>query len=199
MRKCPEWTKKFTCISFVHYIRDTAAGPHFPVNNLAHSGGGSARTMLYCHFSVPYSQAAGPPYCSPPAREYASPPAADRRRDTDRWRRQLTRLPKPFSQYPPLTLRYGMMRLLRCASGAARTGQWLQGPARTFDMIVLTERGCGFTSSPAIPVPQAVHASKAIPQQSLTCILIMSGSLSHCLSRYKGDRAVRERIGAGCC
>lgn len=155
--------------------------------------------VLYFIQMVPYSQAAGPPYCSPPAREYASPPAADRRRDTDRWRRQLTRLPKPFSQYPPLTLRYGMMRLLRCASGAARAGQWPWGPARTFDMIVLTERGCGFTSSPAIPVPQAVHASKAIPQQSLTCILIMSGSLSHCLSRYKGDRAVRERIGAGCC
>ena len=186
-------------ISFAHHIRDTAAGSHFPVNSLAHFGGGFARTMLYCHFSVPYSQAARPPYTSPPAREYASPPAADRRRDTDRWRRQLTRLPKPFPQYPPLTLRYGMMRLLRCASGAARAGQWLQGPARTFDMIVLTERGCGFTSSPAIPVPQAVHASKAIPQQSLICILIMSGSLSHCLSRYKGDRAVRERIGAGCC
>ena len=37
-----------------------------------------------------------------------------------------------------------------------------------------------------IPVPQAVLASIAIPQQSLTCILTMSGSLSHCLSRYIG-------------
>ena len=38
---------------------------------------------------------------------------------------------------------------------------------------------------PCISVPQAVHASKAMPQQSLTCILTMSGSLSHCLSRCR--------------
>ena len=126
------------------------------------------------------------PTAHPRHREYASPPAANRRRDTDRWRRQLTKLPRPFPQYPPLTLRYGMMRLLRCASGAACAGQWLWGPARTFDMIVLTEQRMRSRLLSYIPVPQAVLASIAIPQQSLTCILTMSGSLSHCLSRCIG-------------
>lgn len=108
-----------------------------------------------------------------------------KRRDTDsRWR-QLTNLPMPYPPYPPLTLRYGMMRLLRCASGAACAGQWLWGPARTFDMIVLTEQRMRSRLLSYIPVPQAVLASIAIPQQSLTCILTMSGSLSHCLSRCK--------------
>lgn len=149
--------------------------------------------------AVPYFQAAGPPCCSPPAREYASPPAANWRRDTDRWRRQLTRLPRPFPQYPPLTLRYGMTRLLRCASGAACAGQWSWVPARTFDVIVLTGQRWDFHPLSCISVPQAVKASKAMPQQSLTCILTMSGSLSRCLSRCKEGRAVRERTGAGCC
>ena len=126
------------------------------------------------------------PTAHPGTWEYASPPAANRRRDTDRWRRQLTKLPRPFPQYPPLTLRYGMMRLLRCASGAACAGQWLWGPARTFDMIVLTEQRMRPRLLSYIPVPQAVLASIAIPQQSLTCILTMSGSLSHCLSRCIG-------------
>ena len=84
-----------------------------------------------------------------PAWEYASPSAANRRRDTDRWRRQLTRLPRPFPQYPPLTLRYGMTRLLRCASGAACAGQWSWVPARTFDVIVLTGQRWDFTPVPA--------------------------------------------------
>ena len=126
------------------------------------------------------------PTAHPRHREYASPPAANRRRNTDRWRRQLTKLPRPFPQYPPLTLRYGMMRLLHCASGAACAGQWLWGPARTFDMIVLTEQRMRPRLLSYIPVPQAVLASIAIPQQSLTCILTMSGSLSHCLSRCIG-------------
>lgn len=39
---------------------------------------------------------------------------------------------------------------------------------------------------PCISVPQAVYASKAMPQQSLTCVLIMSWSLSHCLPRCRG-------------
>lgn len=146
--------------------------------------------MLY--FNVPYSQAAGPPYCSSPAWEYASPPAANWRCDTDRRRRQLTRLPRPFPQYPPFTLRYRMTRLLRCASDAACAGQWPWGSARAFDMIVLTKRGIRSHLLPCIPVPQAVYASKAMPQQSLTCILIMRGSLSHCLPRYNGEGAVRE-------
>ena len=86
---------------------------------------------------------------TPGTREYASPPAANRRRDTDRGRRQLTRLPKPLPQYPPLTLRYGTMRLLRCASGVACAGQWPWVPARTFDVIVLTEQRYALTPLPA--------------------------------------------------
>lgn len=118
----------------------TATGSLFPVNYMDYSDGGFVRTILSFTILVPYSQAAGPPYCSFPAREYASPPAANWRRDTDRWWRHLTKLPRPFPQYPPLTLRYGIVRLLRCASGAACAGQWPWVPARAFDMIVLTEQ-----------------------------------------------------------
>lgn len=59
---------------------------------------------------VPYSQATGLPYCSPPAREYPSPSAAYRHRDTDSRRRQVTKLPKPCPQYPPFTLENGIVR-----------------------------------------------------------------------------------------
>ena len=56
---------------------------------------------------VPYCQAAGLPYCSPPAREYPSRLRLHKRHDTDsRWR-QVTKLPRPCPQYPPFTLRYG--------------------------------------------------------------------------------------------
>ena len=69
--------------------------------------------------SVPYFQATGPPYCSPPARypaslgrEYPGPSAAYRRRDTDGRRRQLTMLPRPCPQHPPFTLGNGILRFL---------------------------------------------------------------------------------------
>ena len=140
--------------------------------------------MIYYHFAVPYSQAAGPPCCSPPAREYASPPAANRRHDTDRWRRQLTRLPRPFPQYPPLTLRYGMTRLLCCASGSACAGQWPWVPARTFDVIVLTEQRYAITPSLHL-CPAGSPCVQSHAAASLTCILTMSGSLSRCLSRCR--------------
>ena len=61
---------------------------------------------------VPYCQAAGLPYCSPPAREYPSRLRLHKRHDTDsRWR-QVTKLPRPCPQYPPFTLRYGNMLVL---------------------------------------------------------------------------------------
>lgn len=61
---------------------------------------------------VPYCQAAGLPYCSPPAREYPSRLRLHKRHDTNgRWR-QVTRLPRPCPQYPPFTLRYGNMLVL---------------------------------------------------------------------------------------
>ena len=37
-------------------------------------------------------------------------PALVRRRDTNRRWRQVTKLPGPFPQHPPLTLRYGYLR-----------------------------------------------------------------------------------------
>ena len=37
-------------------------------------------------------------------------PATARRRDTSRWWRQLTKLPRPIPQYLPFTLRYGSLR-----------------------------------------------------------------------------------------
>ena len=61
---------------------------------------------------VPYCQAAGLPYCSPPAREYPSRLRLHKRHDTNgRWR-QVTKLPRPCPQYPPFTLRYGNMLVL---------------------------------------------------------------------------------------
>ena len=37
-------------------------------------------------------------------------PATVRRRDTNRRWRQVTKLPRPFPQYPPFILRYGFLR-----------------------------------------------------------------------------------------
>ena len=69
------------------------------------SGIGSQKSQSSC--LVPYYQAAGLPYCSPPAREYPSRLRLHKRHDTDsRWR-QVTKLPRPCPQYPPFTLRYG--------------------------------------------------------------------------------------------
>ena len=74
------------------------------------SGIGSQKSQSSC--LVPYYQAAGLPYCSPPAREYPSRLRLHKRHDTDsRWR-QVTKLPRPCPQYPPFTLRYGNMLVL---------------------------------------------------------------------------------------
>ena len=109
---------------------------------------------------VPYYQVAGPLYCSSPAREYVSKPAADRQRDTDGWWRQVTKLPRPIPQYPPFTLRYGSNAhcsiTLRARPSA---GQQVQGPARTFDAIVLTGRR-GERSPPFVPLPARRQSSR---------------------------------------
>ena len=39
-------------------------------------------------------------------------PALVRRRDTNRRWRQVTKLPRPFPQYPPFILRYGFLRCI---------------------------------------------------------------------------------------
>ena len=161
---------------------------------LSDSGDGFIRTtvcyILVCHILRRQDR----PTAHPRHGEYASPLATNQRRDTDRRRRQLTRLPRPFPQYPPFTLRYGIMRLLRYASGAAYAGQWTWGSARTFDMIVLTERETRPRLLSCVPTPQAVYASKTMPQQSLTCIPIISGSLSHCLSRCSGRMLSESKL-----
>lgn len=72
-------------------------------------------------------------------------------RDTNRRWRQVTKLPRPFPQYLPFTLRYGSLRcvprLRRCHTPDSRPGV-----ARTFDVIALTGRERkGITSfSPAL-------------------------------------------------
>ena len=66
-------------------------------------------------------------------------PAMARRRDTSRRWRQVTKLPRPFPQYLPFTLRYGCLRCLpRLRRYQRRTSR--PGVARTFDVIALTGR-----------------------------------------------------------
>ena len=48
--------------------------------------------------------------------------------------------PKPISQHPSFTLRYGNVRMHDCASGDTVAGQQHRFPARTFDVIGLTGR-----------------------------------------------------------
>ena len=78
-------------------------------------------------------------------------PNTARWRDTDRRRRQLTKLPIPVPQYLPFTLRYGCLRciprLRRCHAPDSHAGI-----ARAFDVIGLTGRGRGFHPPPfAVP------------------------------------------------
>ena len=130
------------------------------------SGIGSQKSQSSC--LVPYYQAAGLPYCSPPAREYPSRLRLHKRHDTDsRWR-QVTKLPRPCPQYPPFTLRYGNMLVLldlaaHGGSGAAmRRLQALRVAARAFEVILFDRniRGGREKLLPSLshPYPQAVIA-----------------------------------------
>ena len=47
-------------------------------------------------------------------------PGAAHRRDTDKRRRQVTKLPKPIPQYLPFTLRYGFCSASRVYGAAKR-------------------------------------------------------------------------------
>ncbi len=71
-------------------------------------------------------------------------------RDTNRWRRQVTKLPIPIPQYLPFTLRYGFLRciprLRRCHTPDSHAGV-----ARAFDVIGLTGRGRGLSPPFAVP------------------------------------------------
>ena len=77
--------------------------------------------------------------------------------------------------------------LTACGTGMqGRRQVRILGSVKTIISKVRAEPRMRTRLLPCIPVPQAVNASKAIPQQSLTCIPIMSRSLSYCLPRYKG-------------
>ena len=67
------------------------------------------------------------------------------------------------------------MRLLRCASGAANTGQWLRDSARTFDMIVLTKWECCPAS---FPVP---HSAGSL------CVQCHAAAESHLHTDYEQE------------
>ena len=79
------------------------------------------------------------------------------RRDTSRRWRQVTKLPRPFPQHLPFTLRYGC---LRCVSRLAALPEPSDHPgvARTFDVIALTSRERKDHLLYSGPDPQAVLA-----------------------------------------
>ena len=90
-------------------------------------------------------------------------PTLVRWRDTNRRWRQLTKLPRPFPQYPPFILRYGFFAV-HPASMALPAPDSHPGVARTFDAIVLTGRRTGFTPFRSASGPQAVLAIEWLMQ-----------------------------------
>ncbi len=102
-----------------------------------------------------------------------------RRRDTSRRRRQLTKLPGPIPQNPPLTLRYGCLRLSCHASGVTNTGQLFCFQFAFFMQSLL----------------QSFHRQSWVQNRTVTdftCILILSGNLSHYLSRCSNPHNIPE-------
>ena len=71
------------------------------------------------------------------------PPMVSRHHDTDRRWRQLTKLPWPFPQYPPFTLRYGKSAWFSPSGGSWRSRHYqyliqsFRFTARTLDTILL--------------------------------------------------------------
>ena len=90
-------------------------------------------------------------------------PALVRRRDTNRRWRQVTKLPRPFPQYPPFILRYGFFAA-HPTSMALPEADSYPGVARTFDAIVLTGRRTRFHPLSVRPGPQAVLAIEWLMQ-----------------------------------
>ena len=109
-------------------------------------------------------------------------PSVALRRDTDRRRRQLTKLPIPVPQYLPFTLRYGCLRriprLRRCHAPDSHAGI-----ARAFDVIGLTGRGRGFHPL-SLSLAAGSRGVEWLMQDAVTYILTMSRSLSCCFSRF---------------
>lgn len=112
-------------------------------------------------------------------------PGVALRRDTDRRRRQLTKLPIPVPQYLPFTLRYGCLRciprLRRCHAPDSHAGI-----ARAFDVIGLTGRGRGFHPL-SLSLAAGSRGVEWLMQDAVTYILTMSRSLSCCFSRFNGS------------
>lgn len=114
-------------------------------------------------------------------------PNMARRRDTNRRRRQVTKLPIPIPQYLPFTLRYGFLRciprLRRCHAPDSHAGI-----ARAFDVIGLTGRDRGLH-----PLSLALSAGSPgaewLMQDAITYILDMNRRLSCCFSRCFGSYA----------
>ena len=117
---------------------------------------------------VPYCQAAGLPYCSPPAREYPSRLRLHKRHDTDsRWR-QVTKLPRPCPQYPPFTLRYGnnWFSLLAAHGGpgaATRRSQALRVAARAFEIILFDGAAGRKRKTVSLPCPARARRQSSRP------------------------------------
>ena len=112
-------------------------------------------------------------------------PNTARWRDTNRRRRQLTKLPIPIPQYLPFTLRYGCLRriprLRRCHAPDSHAGI-----ARAFDVIGLTGRGRGFHPL-SLSLAAGSPGAEWLMQDAIAYILTMSRSLSCCFSRFNGS------------
>ena len=126
-------------------------------------------------------------------------PNAARWRDTDRRRRQLTKLPIPVPQYLPFTLRYGCLRriprLRRCHAPDSHAGI-----ARAFDVIGLTGRGRGFHPL-SLSLAAGSRGVEWLMQDAVTYILTMSRSLSCCFSRFNrscsGSKLTENAVNRG--
>ena len=135
---------------------------------------------------VPYSQTTGSPYTG-----NMQACLRHKRRDTIRRRRQVTKLPRPFPQYPPFSQRYRFLRMRCCVLALPMpfTGQGALG--------LRCDRGrmtSGMSSFLAGRHSQAVFASGPIPQQRGACILDMNGAFPRYLSRYSDCMAISGTI-----
>ena len=113
-------------------------------------------------------------------------PGMAHRRDTDKRRRQLTKLPIPIPQYLPFTLRYGRLRSLprlrRCHAPDSHAGI-----ARAFDTIGLTGRDRGKSPPLSLSLTAGSRGVEWLMQDAITYILTMNRSLSCCFSKYNSQ------------
>ena len=122
-------------------------------------------------------------------------PGAAHRRDTDRRRRQVTKLPRPIPQYLPFTLRYGFLRRIpRLRRGQAPDSHAVL--ARAFDVIGLTGRKQRYHPL-SLSLAAGSPGAEWLMQDAIAYILTMNRSLSCCFSwciSIKGQGAKRIRM-----